>query len=401
MDTIEFECLREQNAYFIDLGSTLEMFSSETLRILADTDSVPQWRHARAAWHNDHVLPGRSLRQRRAVAWASAAQVLTPTIQKTIEALVVADRIVLDGLLCLDPARLGCDLEASLPARRGILARVSIAESTRREIWQVLNEYRGRELEERYGNPSSPAGVQNPFHAADKRAHDYMAQLGHPYSANWFANSPDHPIRAMYYLLLSEKGGVPSLLSPKKLEYIEHLQQRGIQESTGLDTHESICRAIRPEAPAAPRHMLPPIAELVTVTALERKMNLGAATMLVRDSSEAGSYRRKLAELRASFMGATWPLVSEASEYLQKLKEAAAVWQTDPYEGIDYISQVSEIQTLAKLVPHVGSLLGSLLPKRLIKVLGTRLDRSDPVHVFVSRWFRMDEDKLRGLDSQP
>lgn len=413
---LSIEDLLEGNSYIVDLGSLPDLFGEQTVDRLSGKRDV-NWADAIRLWHNeDHRVQHMSRDAVRSLAWKCAASVLDRPVQRTIESLVVADRLAIDDALLVTDQRLGFDLEASFVASDGILVQIEVPTATRKVIWERLSDYGTSEMHEIYGNALSPRGIQNPFHQGDKTISDFLHRLGGRYDASWFADSHEHPLRALYYLLLSEEFRLPVCLSWYKMNYIDQLLTRNAQEvqfelakpenqrelaalpnPSGLDMNVRIKGIIQPQISIAGSSLLPPIVELVTAHALENRLSLGAAALKVRGTEEAMAYRHKLRELRQQFLSPTLPRQSDAARYLQELRTAASIWSKDPYEGIEYITQQAHAEAIVSAIPQVGSLLSTLLPSRLVKALGKRLDAPDPVHLFVSRWFRLDEEKTADL----
>ena len=370
-NTIAIDELRAKHSYFIDLGSTLELFGEATDRFLNGWND--NWSQARSLWHGKTNLGPPEIQ--RYMAWTCVAQAATREIQRAIEIMVTADQIAFDGILTIDPKKLGFDLSQSWAFQKGILMPAEIAEEQRQESLKKLIQVR---------SDLSKLNELPLWHQGDKTCHDYGFDLTSGIS--WFANSVDHPLRAIYYMHLSELAGIPVFMSEAKLRYLEELLKLGIQRNSRIDDAH---KKVKDEIIRQPIK-LPPIFETVVVYALENDIPLAHALLEVRKSEEAKSYRKKLIELREQLNIQNAPYQDLVDRYLKELKCFAADWpnvgQTD---GKAYIV----VEELLRKIPYAGGFLARILPSQINKLFS----KPDPVHLFVSRWFRVDEEKLDGF----
>ncbi len=393
MTNTQLAHLRSANNYLIDLGSTLDLFGPDTESFL---EGRGRWEEVTQAWHRSEP---------RTAVWDTIAELAGPDVQQALETMVTADKIGFDEALASGANdRLGFDLTASWPVRKGILSSVSVPQEVREQAWTEIVEHRNL-LRTSFGE------IPGLFHAGDKKCHDHGLQQAPP--GRWFAESQDHPLRALYYLRLSEVAGVPCYLSRKKRLYIEDLVQRGRVGRELPDPHADVKSA----ALACLKNqegVLPPVAETVIVEALDRGCSPGEALLKVRASAEAVAYRRKLRELRRGGRICTVAHQAEVEKYLNELRELSKTWKTDPYEGIEYdrtraremvsaipkvgamlssiliLNGVTDVEVTVAVMAGAASLLSQILPLKAGRLLGARLTEPDPVHLFVSRWFRRD-----------
>ena len=355
------------NSYLIDLGSTLDLFGPRTDGFLRGEGA---WSQVLQLWREG---------RRRAAVWEAIAGLADHDVQQAIETMVTADVIAFDQALeSGSKGRLGFDLTSSWPVQHGILASVCVPHEVRERAWSEIVKHRN-DLTTAFG---SEPGL---WHAADKRCHDHGFE--HERRSKWFAKSQDHPLRALYYLRLSEVARVPCYLSAKKRSYIEALVRLGTTIRCVSDPHREVREAAL-SCLAEQHGVLPPVAEIVIRQALEGQCSPGEALVEVRGSKEAVAYREKLRELRLGATVCTVAGRADVETYLDQLRALSAIWKRDPYERIRY--DTTKVEKAVSVIPMVGPLLSLVLPRKAEQALGVRLIPPDPVHLFVSRWFRRD-----------
>ena len=374
-NAIAIDALRAKHSYLIDLGSTLELFGEATDQFLKGAGR--QWNQAIACWNGKTNFGSPEIQ--RSTAWTCVAQAATREIQRAVEIMVTADQIAFDGILTVDPKKLGFNLSQSWAFQKGILRPVEIAKEQRQERLKELIQI------------SSDLSKLNDlplWHQGDKTCHDYGFDLTSGIS--WFADSGDHPLRAIYYMHLSELAGVPVFMSEAKLRYLDKLLDLGIQRNHKIvDAHKKVKKHIVRESIPSD-DILPPIFETVVVYALKKEISPGQALWEVRKSEEAKSYRQKLVDLRKQLTSLNLSHQEIANRYLDGLKSLAAGWSTNrEMTGTNYMV----VKELLRLIPKVGGLLARILPSQIDKLF----HKPDPVHLFVSRWFKVDEEKLDGF----
>jgi len=371
MTDLNLKDLRCANRYLIDLGSTLDLFGPRTDGFLRGGG---KWNQVLQVW-----CEGRG----RDAVWEAIADLADHDVQQALETMVTADMIGFDeALQSGSKDRLGFDLTTSWAVQNHILASVSVPHEVREQAWSEIVKHRG-DLTRSFG---SERGL---FHAGDKRCHDHGFEQRK--RSEWFADSEDHPARALYYLRLSEVAQVPCYLSKKKRSYVDDLVRLGRRARGVDDPHREVKGAVL-SCLAEQHGLLPPVAEVVIMQALEKQCSPGEALVEVRRSKEAGAYREKLRELRHGARVRTVAGRADVEAYLDELRVLGAIWKHDPYERIRY--NTTKVEKAVSVIPMVGSLLSLILPRRVEQFLGTELGLADPVHVFVSRWFRRDTKSI-------
>ena len=367
MTDIGLDELTFGNGYLIDLGSTLELFGAETDEFLRGSN---RWNQVANVWH-------RLSDEQRGTAWESIAQITPPHVQQAIEILVTADTLAFDGILREYSIKSrGLTLGDSWACQKGILVGAIIPSDTREQVRSHLIKFRS-DLVSRFGD-----GYSGLFHAGDKRCHDHLFRSS---SKSWFAESNEHPLRALYYLHLSEISKVHCFLSKSKRDYIEELLRIGTRARNVPDAHQQIKEAVLSELSNVDE-LLPPVTELVLAQALEKGQSPGDALVDVRNSKDARAYRMQLSKLRT---GARVPTVgsrAEVEKYFAELRKLGADWTKDPYEKIRY--DTTKVEKAVSVIPRIGPFLSQILPDRANQILGMRLTKPDLVHLFISRWFR-------------
>ena len=371
MRTIGLEELDERNGYLIDLGSTVDLFSPHTDNFLQGSY---QWNAILDSWHAE----GGRL---QGAVWETMVSESSPEVQQAIEIMVTADELAIDGIL-VDDARstLGFDLGESWVCKRGILVAADVALEKRQQVWKELVEFRS-DLVNGFGT------YPGLFHMGDKVSHDHGSGL---LPMSCFENSQDHPLRALYYLRLSEMAKVHCFLSKTKRDYVEDLMASA---KVVADPHDEIRKAVLAEL-RNPEELLPPITEIVLSHALDSGKSPGDALLDVRNSREAREYRNRLRSLRR---GARVPTVGSRAEveaYFSELRELGRIWARDPYDRVKY--DTNRVEKAVSAIPRVGSLLAQILPHRAKQIFGRFVGRQDLVQLFISRWFRR-ERKTRDM----
>ena len=299
-------------------------------------------------------------------------------IQQAIELMVTADVIAFDSVLeGASSRRLGFRLSESWAYQNGLLAPVRVPGSVRERAWEEINQFH---------NPLvSKFGDRYPglFHAADKRCHDHGRLVEHA-SGGWFANSSEHPLRALYYLLLAESSQVHCYLSVAKRGYLDELGRIGRKVENSMDPHAEVKDAV---LAFLDRHddVLPPIAEVVLVHALENGLSPGDALLAVRQWPEAVGYRKKLGELRRSAHVPTVASQAEVKNYLDGVRGLGKVWKRDPYEVAG--RRWTFVSAAVSGVPYVGPLVAQVVPEVAERIPAGWPGSPDQAKLFVSRWF--------------
>ena len=373
MKTIALEELDERNGYLIDMGSTLDLFRPPTDNFLR---GAGQWNAILDLWHRENGrLPGS--------AWETVVALSPPHVQHAIEIMVTADELAIDAVLLEDgyPV-LGFDLSEAWVCQKGILVAADLALKTRQLVRNELMEFHS-DLVSRFG---THPGL---FHEGDRRCHDHGSGL---LPMSCFEHSYEHPLRALYYLRLSEVSKVHCFLSEAKRNYIEDLR---VSAKVVPDPHDEVRKAVLAEL-GNPDDLLPPVAEIVLLHALDSGKSPGDALVDVRNSTEAQEYRNRLRDLRR---GARVPTVggrAEVEAYFAELRDLGKIWMKDPYNRVKY--DIGKADKVVSAIPPAGALLAQILPDRAKEALGTLFASPDLVHLFISRWFRTErktEDLVR------
>ena len=376
MSSLKLADLDDSNKYLIDLGSTLDLFGPETDKFL---EGRGQWNLILNFWRD-------AGHDERGVAWEAVAGVATAEIQQALELLVTADTLAFDSALqARSGARLEFDLASSWVCRHEVLVPVDVPDEFRKQVRTELQQFRC------HLDGDAPE-FQALFHAADKHCHDHGFGMGG--AGSWFAESSDHPLRALYYLLLSETAKVHCFLSRAKRQYIEDLSRVGRELKNVDDPHRLVTDTVMGCLDKTP-DLLPPVAEIVILHALDRQISPGKALLEVRYSDEATEYRRGLAKLRRGARVPTFSGQAEVVTFLDELRALSMVWLKDPHHLITH--DTTWVDNMVSAIPNVGPILAQLLPEAAKQMIPTQwLADPAPFHLFISRWFRRDE-KTKGL----
>jgi len=370
MSNLRLAELDESNSYLIDLGSTLDLFGESTDDFL---NGRHEWNEVLSVWaRHGHGRHGHA----HGMAWERIAQLASADVQQAIELLVTADHLAFDeALLPGSRDRLGFDLSKSWPFENGILVPVTIPDDVRHTAWADINVH-ANDLRQVFNVPVDL------FHAADKNCHDHgSANSG----GTWFANSDDHPLRALYYLRLSELAKVHCFMSPKKRRYFQYLLESGRSKANVPDPHRDVVNAVLTGL-QTDDDLVPPITVLVILEALKHEVSPGKALLRLRAGREATAYRARLSDLRR---GARIPILGTTAEVqtiLNELRELGAIWTRDPLEHTVY--NTLRVVNAVSAIPQVGPLLAQVLPPSATRFAGTLARPPDQVHLFISRWFR-------------
>ena len=366
---LELEDLQKDNSYLIDLGSTLDLFGPATDDFLCGKS---KWNEILSSWR------WRDKPSRREAAWQTVAMEATREIQQAIELMVTADAIAFDAVLEGESSRrLRFQLSESWAYEKKLLAPVKVPGSVREAASEGIDQF-GKDLVSRFGD-----GYPGLFHAWDKRCHDHGRLVEHGRAA-WFANSSDHPLRALYYLLLAEFSHVHCFLSVTKRGYLDHLAGIGREIGEIMDPHTEVKDAVLSRLNTQ-KDLLPPVAEIVLVHALEEQLAPGDALLAVRQGSEAVAYRQKLRELRHCAQIPTVACQAEVQGYLDELSELAKVWTHDPYKAVGEVS--TPVTATVAGIPYVGPLMAQLVPKLAARIPEHWPGSPDQAKLFISRWF--------------
>ncbi len=379
MQPVALGDLEYRNNYLIDLGSTLDLFGPDTDNLLSgNRDS--RWPETLHWWR----IRGQRPPDQLSMVFAS---MIRPHVHQAIEVMVTADQLAVDeALLEGSKSRLGFDLASSWVCKQGILAAAHVPLQTRQSVRHELAKYHS-DLVRNFGD-----GYPSLFHAGDKRSHDHLF-ANNRLGLSWFANSNEHPLRALYYLRLSEISKVNCFLSKGKRDYIDELLRVAKEISAGRlpsavpGPHEKVRDAVLSWL-KDDDDLLPPIAEIVLVHALKSGKTPGNALLDVRNSAEAREYRNKLRELRWKDRIPTVSGRAEVEKYLHELRELGKIWVKDPHEKVLY--DTSKVEKGVSAFPVFGALLAQILPNRAMQILGTSLTPPNMVHLFISRWFRRE-----------
>ena len=356
MNTIPLAQLDTRNGYLIDMSSALDLFGEYTDYFLCGRN---QWNVVLDLWRQEK---GRL----RGQAWEKVAEATPPHVQQAIDILVTADQLAIDGVL-LEGDHHFSSLHSSWASTHGVLVAADVPSKTKHRVQKELEEFR-RDICQIQVQP-------------------------YPYLCDdWAPRTNENILRALYYSRLSEVAGVHCFLSKAKRDYMEYLLEVGKKTATVSVTqipnpHGEVMKAVLSEL-RNPDNLLPPIAEIVLVHALDSGKSPGDALLDVRNSAEAREYRQKLKDLR---VGARAPTVggrAEVEAFFRELRELGGIWIRDPYERVVY--NTTRVHKALSAIPTVGPLLAHFLPRRAQEIAGRLVTRPNSVHLFISRWFRKE-----------
>jgi hypothetical protein len=179
-------------------------------------------------------------------------------------------------------------------------------------------------------------------------------------------NSNNSPARAFFYLELAERAGVPLLLSPQKDRCVttgrDKLQQFAHElvvakvETQLQGKIDDQVKGLFSRIVSVP---LPPVSRMILRRAREEKRSLLDVAKEIRDSTEARSFRKWLAELNKVLASGYEAGVVKAHAELDKLESLVDGWLKtgDVKEGIEYERRkfnIGEIPTIGWIVKMTG-----------------------------------------------
>lgn len=388
MKHIPFDQIHSTSSAIIDLGSALELFR-DSVEFVAGDGALGALRSKVSS------MPVAEKRDFLHACWSSRVLKIANRHEaalRTLEQAVVHDCLVIDRVL-VDP-----NVEVSgMPKHEDAIkayaalfshpffALTDVPEAVRQAAVKLIQKKRRVFIDLDY-----KPGIPESFYGPDKTAHDAMSSSSEVYAQHCFANSEDCAERAWFYLCVSDAAKAPLVVSSAKMNYLSHVRRTMHQV---LST-----RLIKDQDQKAADEFLdlgdidvalPPIQEMLLLKSLYEDISPLEACIAIREMPEAVAYR---AEVRRLYTGLQGPANAraEAKKRIGELETLAAKWRIDPNEEIKYRSYKLRLGK----VPKIGEPAEVVSPEiewSLPKWLGAMLNSPNPVHVFISSWFRGSE----------
>jgi hypothetical protein len=201
--------------------------------------------------------------------------------------------------------------------------------------------------------------------------------------------------RQLEVLVMAELTGAAPWLSPSRHRLLHQLVAE--PTSSDLNPHDRLQQAAIRAVGASEHLLLPPILELIVEVAMIQQKSFDDAALWLRGTDEAKAYRKKLNELRVELNSPSLSDQARAVAYISKLADAGKIWAESPLTKVSAIPRRTKVRALVSAVPFVGRPLSALLPESAIRAIAEMGVKGDPLHVFVSRWFRETGNKTVGL----
>jgi hypothetical protein len=260
----------------------------------------------------------------------------------------------------------------------------AIYQAARREVVASRKELG----DERWSKLESAALSSNSaeyyYDMLEKLYHDEL-ESQHEFAPYAFAASGDSWERLLFYLELARAANCPVELSAEK---VVHFKKITNAFADIIDVHAQVVgetRALRTTIRgslysdvALP---IPPLADYIILTALDEKVGLLDAAMILRESQDAVAYRSWLRE-RWVELREGWALSDANAKAMRKLKDIVDHWQIkrDPREKIQFETRSLNIEGLPR-VGWLAKLVGLKTPSFKDKVL------NPPKYLrFISQW---------------
>jgi hypothetical protein len=197
------------------------------------------------------------------------------------------------------------------------------------------------------------------------------------------------PQRAVLYLELSARGGVPIFLSPDKDPFLVHYQKK-----LPVDALETVEKIVDTQFQETLKDLflpsegipIPPLAEHIVRQAHRKNISLLTSMLEIRETKEAKIFRRWLGEIQQNLVSAERPKLIDAAKALHELKGVAQAWFSN--FDLGYMTQHKHTKFIPKALPVIGDVFEATGHGEI--TIKDPLVKRPLYLTFISKWY---EDK--------
>lgn len=379
-EPIEFSQLKTEECALVDIGSAYDFFSPDSTGFLTGQQHQIDKREIVAKKYGD-----------------SAADALFPNILKAVrdshsESLRLLEQIIVHGTLVVDEAVTDGHARFQLAHDR----MFALLESPWFRLCKIPMDVRKTAAQEIVQNRSyvKSFGKKLRHVGSDKVAHDNLFE-NRIYCLFCFADSPDAPERALYYLSIARQSGAPLVVSSNKQEQLKIFTRsirKHVHEYLSTIAIESSNSSGIDNVLSGYQTPLPPIQEMIIAFAYHNAVSPLVAFKEIYNSEEAKAYRKLIRRLSQLLIGNLGDRTS-ADQELLKIRKEMERWKNYPY--------ITRFRTSCQLnlqeIPRIDWLTKATGRFSNISIPDLRLHPLDSALVFMSRWFRSSSRQTYGL----
>lgn len=309
---------------------------------------------------------------------------------KILEAIIVSDKLVFDKATLegcrgnFDGVRRNVQVPTTNPWLYACSTPTVVYESVYETILSANRDLREKGWEQMANLILPTESAEYWWSMGQKLYHDELATRQDIVRFT-FADTNDSFRRLLYYLELARAARRPVILSPRKEARLKELSAQYVKIANVHANIVNMTAALRQELRDglySERELpIPALSEYIILTALDNKVSLLEAALLVRASREAVAYRAWLRE-RQKEVNIGWALSSSYKSEIAKLQTIVDDWSRtrDPREGVRFRTRSLNIEG----VPYIGW-LAKLVNLKTPVFRDKVLDAPGYIH-FVSKW---------------